>query len=178
VDARERDRWTFGSSVDLIPAGSTAGVSAKNKWETVMSSTDTNEKPGKPGKPPAPMIASEPEGSQEAAPPATSLTPTRVAQMEAGLRAYQEVEQENETLRRSLADARQDIKAKDMEIASLRERMDTMMDDHATILNAAESRATAAHAERDLAVAEASALKAFLASMKAIWDRIPNGAKG
>jgi hypothetical protein len=142
-----------------------------------MSSTDTNEKPGKPGKPPA-SIASEPEGSQEAAPPAPSpLTPTRIAQMEAGLRAYQEVEQANETLRRSLADAQQDNKAKDMEIASLRERMEAMKDDHATILNAVESRATAAQAERDLAVADASALKAFLASMKAIWDRIPNGAR-
>jgi hypothetical protein len=122
------------------------------------------EKPGKPGKPPT-------EVSDQAAP--APLKPTRIAQMEQGLRAFHEAEQLNETLRNQLEETRRDLKAREMEVASLNERIVTLRDDHAATLNATESRCTAAQAERDRAVSEATALKAFIASMKAVWDRIP-----
>jgi uncharacterized protein YhaN len=132
-----------------------------------MSSTDVTkpEKPGKPGKEP------ERETAQEVARP---MGPARLQQMEAGLRAYHETADEMEQLRTQLTDARQDLKARDMEIASLNERMTTLRDDHSQIATAYESRLATVQAERDNAVSEATALKTIISSLKRVLQMEPS----
>jgi uncharacterized coiled-coil DUF342 family protein len=64
--------------------------------------------------------------------------------MEAGLVAYHETAEQIDRLKDELDNVRQDLRARDMEVSSLREQMDAMKENHATVLNASESRATAA----------------------------------
>jgi chromosome segregation ATPase len=136
---------------------------------------EETEKPGKPGKPPA---ATESAAvAQRSQSPPEELTPTRIAKMEAGLRAYHDAEQQIETLQRVRDQLLLDVKDKDLEIRSLNERLDNQRDDHQSARSNLESRLITAEAQRDQAVAEATALKTFLSSMKAIWDRIPNGSR-
>jgi hypothetical protein len=138
-----------------------------------------NEKPEKPGKPSGQeeaIRATEASGALERAPPPT-LSPTRVAHVEQGLRAFQETEAEMASLRNNLNQAHIDIKERDLEIISLKMRVETLREDHAGFQNVSDSRTMSLQAERDRAVSEATALKAFIASMKAVWDRIPNGSK-
>jgi chromosome segregation ATPase len=82
--------------------------------------------------------------------------------MEAGLRAYHETAQEMEELKAQIDRLNLDLKAKDMEIASLNERIHTMRDDHASVVTNYESRIVTADAQRSEAIAEAVVLKTVL----------------
>jgi uncharacterized protein YPO0396 len=144
-------------SVDETGRAASAGFQQIKEGMPTMNDELTVGKIGKDGggKPPAP------------------LTPTRVAHVEQGLRAFQETEAEMEGLRKDLDRTRQELKARDLEIASLNQRIETMRDDHASERNRLESRSTTCEAARDEAVSEMTALKTILASMKKIFDLVP-----
>jgi chromosome segregation ATPase len=130
------------------------------------------EKPEKPGKP-GQEVAQAQDAPATASEVVRAMSPTRRAQMEAGLVAYHETAEQIDRLKDELDNVRQDLRARDMEVSSLREQMDAMKENHATVLNASESRATAAMAERDRAVSETTALKTIIASMKRIFEMAP-----
>jgi chromosome segregation ATPase len=111
------------------------------------------------GKPPAKAIAEVQKPLKEA----------RRGQIEAGLRAYQEAAQEVEELKSEIDRQRRDLLARDMEIASLKERADQMMEAHSRELSMLESRVHDCQSTRDQAVAEKTALQTLLVSMRSIF---------
>jgi chromosome segregation ATPase len=113
------------------------------------------------GKPPAKVEVQRP------------LKEARRGQIEAGLRAYQEAAQEVEELKAEIDRQRRDLLARDMEIASLKERADQMMDAHAQQLTLLESRVHDCQSVRDQAVAEKVALETILSSMRSIFRLAP-----
>lgn len=119
-------------------------------------------------------LANRGDGKQELQVP---LKESRKKRAEAGIMAHFEAEEEILAARETINGLRQDLTAANMEVASLRERIEQMKDDHATVLNASEGRHHTAMAERDRAVSESIALRTIVASMKKIWDMVP-GEKG
>lgn len=118
--------------------------------------TDTN------GKPPARVVEVQ-----------KPLKEARRGQIEAGLRAFHEASQEAEELKGEIERLRTDLKARDLEIASMRERMDQMMDAHARERTMLESRVEEHQVVRDQSVAEKVALQTILISMRSIFRLAP-----
>lgn len=114
------------------------------------------------GKPPA--------RSQEVQRP---LKEARRGQIEAGLRAFQETAQEVDELKSTIDQLTRDLQARDLEIASLRERQDQMREAYEGQIASMESRALSHQAERDQAVAEKVALQTILISMRSIFRLAP-----
>lgn len=113
------------------------------------------------GKPPAKVEVQKP------------LKESRRGHIEAGLRAYQEAAQENEELKAEIDRQRRDLLAREMEVASLKERADQMTEAHSRELTVIESRLNDCQAARDLAVSEKVALETILSSMRSIFRLAP-----
>jgi hypothetical protein len=106
------------------------------------------------------------------------LKQSRSAMYEAGLRAFHETSQEVEDLKGEIDRQRLDLQARDLEIKSLQERIDTMRDDHASALAARDSRVHECEAARDLAVSEKVALETIIASLRQVLKLAPQKEAG
>lgn len=112
----------------------------------------------------------KPAAKQELQKPMKS---TRLATMEAGIRAYHETAQEIDDLKDTIAHNEAELKAKQLEIDSLNGRIETMRDDHASAITTLESRVHECEAQRDRAVAEKVALDTIIASMRQVLKLAP-----